>query len=306
MPPVVATFAALGCHVHVAVREPGDLPEAERLAQVVLRDVDEVASRFRPDSDLVRVNRLAGEWVAVDPLLLAGVAVACRAAAATDGLVNPLLGRAMVSLGYDRDFSLLRELEADDEVGMGAMPDRDAWRTIETDPGGAIRIPAGTALDLGATGKAWASDLVAAAHEEHLSAASLVSVGGDLRISAPDGTAWPVAVAERPGARPACVVTLTSGAMATSTTRVRRWARGGVRRHHLLDPRSGQPAREVWRTVTATGPTCSAANTASTAAVVLGAEAVEWLETHSVTARLVASGGGVRRTGTWPADEDAA
>ncbi len=83
---------------------------------------------------------------------------------------------------------------------------------------------------------------------------------------------------------------------------MRRWSRGGVRLHHLLDPRTGRPAPEVWGTVTATGPTCTAANTATTAAVVLGADAPAWLAARGVDARLVATDGRVVTTGAWPAE----
>ncbi len=170
-----------------------------------------------------------------------------------------------------------------------------------------IRIPAGTALDLGATAKAWAADLVATGVEEELGEPALVSLGGDLAIASPDGTPWRVAVAEHPGdlrERSACVVTLTEGGLATSSTRVRRWTRRGTVRHHLLDPRTGEPAHEVWRTVTATGPSAVAANTASTAAVVLGRAALPWLEDRGVTARLLDAHGRVRATGGWPLDAE--
>jgi thiamine biosynthesis lipoprotein len=56
----------------------------------------------------------------------------------------------------------------------------------------------------------------------------------------------------------------------------------------------------VWRTVTATGPTCVAANTAATAAVVLGADAPAWLDVRGVAARLQSGRGQVVATGTWP------
>lgn len=293
------TFRALGTEVYVGVRDARELQSARALAVEVLTDVDEVASRFRLDTDLSRVNAHPGRWVAVDPLLVAAVEAAVAAAAQTEGLVHPLLGRPLVQLGYDRDFELL--VEHPDQPPVQPPP-LDSWRAIGRDPAGALRIPAGTALDLGATGKAWAADLVGAAYEQELRSGAVISVGGDLRIAHPDGTPWPVAVSERPGG-PALLVGLDSGGIATSSTRVRRWTRRGVRRHHLLDPRTGRPAREVWRTVTATGPTCTAANTASTAAVVLGDEAPDWLAHRQVTARLVAHDGVVRRVGAWPDTE---
>jgi thiamine biosynthesis lipoprotein len=167
----------------------------------------------------------------------------------------------------------------------------------------AVRIPAGTALDLGATGKAFAADLVAATLAGELTSSAMVSVGGDLAVSRADGTAWPVAVSERRGG-PAVTVLVTSGGLATSSTRVRRWTRAGASYHHLIDPRTGLPADVAWRTATCVGTTAVAANTASTAAIVLGADAPAWLEAHDVTARLVAADGAVRRTAGWPAPRE--
>jgi FAD:protein FMN transferase len=298
------TFPAIGTTVFLAVRDGRDLAVAERLARRVLADVDATCSRFRDDSDLTRVNRQPGRWMAVDPLLVAAVGVAVRAARRTGGLVHPLLGRNLVQLGYDRDFGLLREYDAP-AVPVTAPP-LDSWRDIRTDPDGGLRIPEGTALDLGATGKAWCVDLIATAYERHLRGSAVVSVGGDVRVARPDGRPWLVGVAERPGRSAEETIAVGAGAVATSTTRVRRWTRHGVRRHHLLDPRTGLPAPEVWRTVTAVAPTCVKANTATTAAIVLGEGAPAWLDTASAAARLVRRSGRVRLLGGWPTEGVAA
>ena len=250
-----ARFDAFGSYAFLAVRRPDGLADALALARRVVADVDATCSRFRDDSDLARVNRRPGRWVDVDPLLVAAVDVALEAAARSEGLVNPLLGRPLVQLGYDRDLGELAAREGLTALPFVDAPALHAWREIELDLAGRLRIPAATALDLGSTGKAWAADLVATAVERDLDLPAVVSLGGDLRVSAPDGRPWPVAVSEHPGDEPATTVGLASGGLATSSTRVRRWSRDGVERHHLLDPRSGRPAREVWRTVTATGAT---------------------------------------------------
>jgi len=294
---------AFGTYLFLAVRRPAVLSAAVELAECVVADVDATCSRFREDSDLSRANAAAGSWVEVDPLLVAAVEVACQAAEATAGLVNPLLGRTLVQLGYDRDFRRLptpvATLLPGDAPGAEA-PSLDAWRDIRTDPGGAVRVPSDTALDLGSTGKAWASDLIAAAIEDDLGEAALVSVGGDVRVAAPDGRPWQVAISEAPDGPVHQVVGVEAGGLATSSTRVRRWSHRGVVRHHLLDPRTGGPAGDRWRTVTATGPSCVAANTAATAAVVLGDQAPAWLTERGVAARLLGSDGSLVTTGEWP------
>lgn len=298
------TTTALGTYVFLATRRTADLPVARRLAEAILADVDRTCSRFRPDSDLTRANAAPGSWVEVDPLLVAAVTAACTAALHTGGLVNPLLGRPLAQLGYDRDFAELPEARDVPAVLWSAeAPGLERWRDLGLDPAGAIRVPTGTALDLGSTGKAWAADVVATAFAEELSGSALVSLGGDLAIAAPDGDPWPVAISTHPDGPVGTTVGLDRGGLATSSTQVRRWARRGVRLHHLVDPRTGRSAPEVWRTVTATGPTCAAANTATTAAVVLGDEAPRWLAVRGVTARLVAADGRITTTGGWPADE---
>ncbi len=289
-----ASFGALGTYVHVATRGGELLGDAERLVRGVLSEVDRTCSRFRPDSDLSRANRAPEQRVLVDPLLVRAVETAVLVAEETAGLVNPLLGRTLVELGYDRDFA---ELPPGGRRSWSEV-DLNAWRRLEVGDDW-IRVPRGTALDLGSTGKAWASDLAATTVHSVLGVEALVSLGGDIAVAG--GGTWPIEIRERPDAEGADqLVWMTGGGLATSSTRVRRWRQGGVVRHHVIDPRTGLPAQEAWRTVTATGPTCASANAAATAAIVLGGDAIGWLDERHVDARLVAMDGTVVAAGAWP------
>ena len=293
----VHEWRALGTYVRLATAAPGSLSDAVALAAAVLDEVDQACSRFRSDADLVRANANAGRPTAVSPLLAAAVQVAVAAAAETDGLVDPTLGRALVAVGYDRDLALLPEASGD-PAAVPSPPRTGAWREIDVDPAGVVTVPEGAALDLGATGKAWAADLVAASVADALDVDVVVSLGGD--VAAHGATSWPVAVSEVVDAGDALdVVLLDAGGLATSTTLARRWVRGGVPRHHLLDPRTGEPTTGCWRTASAFGRTAVAANTASTAAIVLGERALAWLEERDVAARLVAQDGTVTATPGW-------
>jgi len=286
--------------VHLSTAQESELEHARQLAVQLLDDVDRTCSRFRQDSDLVRANLGAGSWTEVDPILVQ----AMDAAAQTDGVVDPTLGHAMDAVGYDRDIALVR---AGSTCATAVpVPARvGAWQEILLDPAGAVRVPAGCALDLGATAKAWAADLIVDVIAAESNSTVVISLGGDVAVACRgEQRGWPVAISEivddRAGAE---IVHLPYGGLASSSTSARRWVRGGVIQHHLLDPLTGEPTRGPWRTVTATGATCLAANTASTAAIVLGDRAVGWLTDRDIPARLVDTEGRIVRTDRWPEPE---
>ena len=99
-------------------------------------------------------------------------------------------------------------------------------------------------------------------------------------------------------------MSIRSGGVATSSTTVRQWTRGGVVLHHIIDPRTGLPADGCWRTATVAAGTCVDANIASTAAIVMGDSAIPWLERNRLEARLVNREGHVRRVAGWPVPAD--
>jgi len=179
------------------------------------------------------------------------------------------------------------------------------WRSVRVDPvARTVRVPPGTVLDLGATAKALAADRVAADAAAAAGCGVLVSLGGDVAVAgvAPRG-GWLVQLADDSGAAPGPdrpAVRLWSGGLATSSTVVRRWRRGGAWLHHLIDPLTGLPAVGPWRTVTVAAGSCLDADTASTATVVLGDRGGPWLSGTGLPARLVDRSGRVVRLGAWP------
>jgi FAD:protein FMN transferase len=181
------------------------------------------------------------------------------------------------------------------------------WRTIWFDrESRAVRVPAGIALDLGASAKAWAADRAAKVAAESGGCGALVSVGGDIALagSAP-ARGWPVRVTDDHRAQPTAegqTVTIRTGGLATSSTTVRRWGRQERTMHHILDPATGEPAGGSWRTASVAAGSCADANIATTAALVRGDGAPEWLAGLGLPARLVGEDGRVLTFGEWPLD----
>jgi thiamine biosynthesis lipoprotein len=295
-----ATWRALGTTAAVMTERGPALPAARAAVERELGAIDHACSRFREDSELSAVNAAGGRCTVVGSLLVEAVLAALRAARLTDGDVDPTVGGALVLAGYDRDFGAIRASPHSSRAVRAP-----GWRVVEIDPAaGAIRVPAGVVLDLGATAKALAADRGARAAAQAGGCGVLVNLGGDLATAGPPPSGgWLVRVTDdhtAPPDRHGETVVVTTGAIATSSTAVRRWRRGTATVHHILDPATGAPAAGPWRTVSVSAATCVDANTAATAAIVRGDGAVAWLERAGLAARLCRHDGSVVRVAGWP------
>ena len=294
-------FPALGTTAAVAVAEPEMLAAARAAVDAEIAACDQACSRFRDDSDLSRLNAAGGQTIQVSSRLLDELTAALRAAHLTDGAVDPTVGKALISLGYDRDFSLVAPgSQLPRTVAFAPVP---GWRCLHVDHRQKrAQVSAGVVVDLGATAKARCADLAATSAAAATGCGVLVSLGGDVAVAgaAPAG-GWKVRVtdAASPAAGdpgdPGETVEILTGGLATSGVTVRTWRRGRVDLHHVIDPRTGSPATVVWRTATVAAATCTDANIASTAAIVLGRDAPAWL-----TARRPSGPTGWRRRGRGP------
>lgn len=308
-----ASWRALGTNADLLVTG-GDLDIARTAVEATLGEIDATYSRFRSDSELMEVNRRAGETVPLSPLLARAIEAAIRAAQLTDGLCDPTIGQSLLRIGYDDDFSVIAAGSGPIEMKLERAP---GWQTLRFDAEArTLRAPRGVIIDLGSTGKALASDLAAEAAVAAMGrGGALVSLGGDIAIAGRVPTdGWHIRIADDSSlpptavvaGEPAEVVRIREGAIATSSTMVRRWMRGRVTVHHLIDPRTGVPARSPWRTVSVAAATCTDANAAATAALIRGEDAPEWLASLGLAARFVRNSGHIERVGGWPVPELAA
>ncbi len=302
--PALYTTAAWSTRVDLLVTDPGVVVEAGRILHATLDRVDTVVSRFRPDSEVRLLQQSAdGRTPAtISADLCEAVAVALRAARLTGGAVDPTVGVALCRIGYDRDFALMAPDVTVDSRGCGPVP---GWRSVVLDTvGSTLTMPSGTLLDLGATAKAWAADRVAGQIAVRLGCGVMVSLGGDIAVAEPaPAGGFCVGIADVCGdPRPRATVSIDSGGLATSGVGRRHWRINGRPAHHLVDPATGRPVDSPWRTVSVAAGSCVDANTASTAAVIMGGDAVEWLRGAGLPARLVRTDGVVLTLAGWPND----
>jgi thiamine biosynthesis lipoprotein len=288
----VISFRAMGSQFNAWLETPADGEAILRRVLAWVEAIEARLSRFRPESELSCLNTRSGKWVVVSDTLFQAVMQARHAAQITAGLYNPLMLPALIAAGYAHTFADIahRDDRVSQQVSISVIvPD---WRGIEIRPNhNAIRLPAGSQIDLGGTAKGWTAAQIAG----RLSAYGpcLVDAGGDLAARGkPQGRrGWQVDVAQpghSEGVPPVASVMVTDRAVATSGIDYRRWVRNGKWQHHLIDPRTGQPALTDVLSATVIHPDAALAEGYATALVLLGSTAgLEWILRQPQRAALV-------------------
>lgn len=216
-------FVALGtsCSMFAVGRSRAALLEGE----FWVRRLGARLTRFSADSELSELNAAAGRWFDIGDELESMLRDSLRAYETSHGLVNIAVLPSMLAIGYRRPMS--------DGVSVATL---DGARPLLPLPDvlsvrrGAARVERGASLDLGGVAKGWMADRLS----ESLGSNALANLGGDLNAVGPGprGNGWPVAFA-------GATLMLRDQGAATSSVRRRRW--GDF--HHLIDPRTGLPAR---------------------------------------------------------------
>ncbi|HET7507272.1 MAG TPA: FAD:protein FMN transferase [Solirubrobacterales bacterium] len=278
------TFDAMGSHVRMLIGEPGPgmAPPAQAAEQGrrFVEEFDAALSRFKPESELCRLNADPRERVPASELMRRAVEAGIFAAERSGGLVDPTLVGEIEEAGYVASRAgmtglPLGEALADAPARRPARPrPEQRWRGFRVDDeAGEVVRPPGLRFDTGGTGKGLAADMLAAALRGY--SRFIVDCGGDIRIGGADALVHPYEVfVEHPisGDR-AHVLRLGSGGVATSGINVRIWrGEDGRCAHHLLDPASGEPAWTGLVGATALGGTALEAETLSKAALLSGPE----------------------------------
>jgi thiamine biosynthesis lipoprotein len=269
-----------------------------RAARALVESLDRRWSRFRPDSELSRLNAAAGRPTVLSSDTFALVATAVDAWRLTHGRFDPTVLRALTTAGYDRSFEFLApDGAAPLSDPGGAVP---GCAGIALEPGtGLVCLPRGVGLDLGGIAKGHAADLVVAAMLAAGAGGALANLGGDLRVAGlpPDPAGWLIGIEDpHDPSRDLGVLALADGAVTTSSRLRRRWRRGGRPVHHLIDPATGRPTDSGVDAAVVVADRGVRAEILAKAAVVAGPVAgAEILTRAGATGLLVLPGGDVVR-----------
>jgi FAD:protein FMN transferase len=245
-------------------------------------------SRFRPDSELSRINQRTGQVVHISPVMELALGAALQAARQSDGLVNPAVLDALEAAGYNRSFELMAAGDVAERQAVAAPAPAAAAFQLDT-RAHTVYLAAGARLDLGGVAKGWAADQ--AARRLRRVGPALVDAGGDIAVSGPqsNGEPWPIGVPNPCDPEQELdLLLLERGGVATSGRDYRRWQKDGAWQHHLIDPRSGLPAQTDVLSATVVGPTTQAAEMAAKVALISGSQAgLAWLESRPEYAGLL-------------------
>jgi len=234
-----------------------------------IRDAEARFTRFIPDSELAGLNGSDGRYVPVSQEMYAMLQAALWAFEESEGLVNAAVLPALAAAGYDRPFrqgltepSVLRPMQ---------LPPLPEVLILDQATRSAALAP-GAALDLGGIAKGVLADLLT----DELGENAVCNLGGDLRVrgDGPEGDGWHIGLCD------GSLVALRDGAVCTSGTSKRRW---GHSMHHLIDPRTGIPAKTDLAEVSVVTDSALRGEVYAKSAVLLGAAlGTAFLEAHGV------------------------
>jgi len=287
------SFQAMGCSMRAVLDQ--DTPGAnERLQKIPLwfEEWEQILSRFRPDSELNRVNASVGQPMKVSKTFWEVLQAALRASQQSDGMVIPTLLEALERAGYDRSFDLISKNGAQEKAGFQNETRtniRASTITVLDEADHVIQLSPGTHLDFGGIAKGWA------AHQAMLRlrpyAPSLVDASGDIAISGlkSDGQPWPVGIVDPFHPQEDLeLLMLGHGGVATSGRDFRRWKQNGTWQHHIVDPRTGKPAVTDVLSATVIAPDVCQAEMSAKKAMILGSQAgIGWLDARPALAAVL-------------------
>ncbi len=274
-------FHAMGSHMLAAL-------EADSATARVLHRVpgwfaawEESLSRFQPESELNRLNRSNSRAFKTSRVLWQVLQLSLNTARESEGLITPEVLGSLEALGYDRSFENVWASSNELDFTPGAISSRLVEIRLDKSTRSVV-LPAGMRLDLGGVAKGWAACQAMLRLKKF--GPALVNAGGDIAISGAltDGKAWPVGIRDPfDPKRDMLTLNLSDRSVATSGRDYHKWFASGIWQHHIIDPRSGAPARTDVMTATVIASGVMRAEMLAKMLFILGSTtSVDWLEQH--------------------------
>lgn len=282
-------FRAMNTDFLVAGLSAGEAAEVKALVE----QAERTFSRFSPESEISGLNRTTGDWTAVSSLTYDLLAEAIEAYQATEGLFDPFLADTMRKIGYDRSFETLMPptampgLVAKDTGSMLSDPaaekNEGVLQSTRTAPlemdfrRQCVKLAKESAIDVGGIAKGWIAQQAANRLLARGVGQGLVDAGGDVVLwgKEPEQGSWGVGIGHPLGKEEDLADLWLEGlaAIATSSIVKRRWQREGqIEAHHILDPRTGNPARSDLLQATVIARDLVAAEQYAKCLIILGSE----------------------------------
>jgi thiamine biosynthesis lipoprotein len=282
-------FRAMGGDMLIILeRETDSPPSILDEVPVWFEGWEQALSRFRPDSELSRLNQTFDQPMEVSDTLWDVFQYALSAETITNGLVTPTVLDALLEAGYNQSFDNLPRYQSGN--GLQVLSAVNPLSLVTWDEKSqTICLPYGVRLDFGGVAKGWAAHQTAERLKEYGSAS--MNAAGDIAISGAlaSGEPWKIGV-NNPFAPDTDFETLNLSrcGVATSGRDRRRWTQNGVPRHHIINPYTSQPAETDVMTATIVAPTVMEAEAAAKAVLILGAEeGLKWIEADPVLAGII-------------------
>ncbi len=277
----IVHFRAMNTDIFLAAEgKPRQLVPAFEKAKQFILESERRFTRFSPESELSQLNRSAGTWFHASPDLLSVVMLAQFYVAQTHGLFDPSILPDLQRVGYDRTMDLIRAKGAIASIEIPIMSTRQRVSlnglTVNSEEN-LIYLPSGQMLDLGGIAKGWIAEQAAGILAE-FSPACAVNAGGDMfLVGLPEAEeAWQIALEDpRTPDQVLAMLHIPPGAVATSSITRRTWKQDEKQRHHLIDPRTGEPAVTDWLSVTVISPHADLSEVFAKALLIAGPQNAE-------------------------------
>jgi thiamine biosynthesis lipoprotein len=265
-------FRAMNTEVLLAAEGEGAI-EGMYATKIFIDECEQHFSRFLPASELTELNRSAGEWLPISTELMDMLQLSLKYHEETKGIFDPSILPDLKQAGYDRSMDEIRAaggttMAHDSKPGPRPALAEISFNVAENN----VRLPRGMEIDLGGIAKGWIIEKATRLLHSYAETCA-VSAGGDiLFIGHPlDGADWDVYLEDpRSTTEMLAQLHVPSGAVATSSVMKRTWMQGADVRHHLIDPRTGEPAKTDWLSVTVISPDIITADVYAKAILIAG------------------------------------